>query len=58
MSTGRVTSGPPFGRPLRQSQEAGSGENPFIDPEGYRRFVSQEKGKYLERLAAEKARAR
>lgn len=42
----------------RKRQVAGSDTNPFVDPEGYRRFVEREKGTYLAQLAKEEAAGR
>jgi metallo-beta-lactamase class B len=38
-----------------QRLQAGGAQNPFIDPEGYQRFVNEEERKYLKQLAAEKS---
>jgi hypothetical protein len=35
--------------------KAGAGENPFIDPDGYRRVVKDAEASYLSQLAEEKA---
>ncbi len=34
---------------------AGATSNPFIDPEGYQRFLEEEEGKYLRQLEEERA---
>jgi metallo-beta-lactamase class B len=39
----------------RARQEAGAATNPFLDPEGYRRFVRETKARFEEQLAAERA---
>ena len=38
----------------RARQQAGAATNPFIDPEGYRRFVRQAEAHFEEQLAAER----
>ena len=38
----------------RARQQAGGVGNPFVDPEGYRRFVAQQEENYLKRLAGER----
>ena len=38
-----------------QQLKAGAGRNPFIDPEGYRRFVVEAESTYRKQLAAEKS---
>jgi metallo-beta-lactamase class B len=40
----------------RARQEAGASPNPFIDPEGYRRFVREAEAHFEEQLAAERPR--
>ena len=39
----------------RRKLRVDSGKNPFIDPEGYQRFVQGEENKYLKQVAREKA---
>jgi metallo-beta-lactamase class B len=34
--------------------QASSGENPFIDPEGYRRFIAEAEARFREKLASER----
>jgi metallo-beta-lactamase class B len=34
--------------------QTGMAANPFVDPEGYRRFVDQQEQNYLKRLASER----
>jgi len=38
--------------------KAGAAENPFIDPEGYRRFVEEQEGRYLKQLEEERSASR
>ena len=38
--------------------KAGANPNPFIDPEGYQRFLEQEEGNYLKQLEEERAALR
>ncbi len=38
--------------------KAGANSNPFIDPEGYQRFLEQEEGNYLKQLKEERAALR
>ena len=38
--------------------KAGAAENPFIDPEGYQRFVEEEEGRYLKQLEEERSASR
>ncbi len=38
--------------------KAGATPNPFIDPEGYQRFLKQEEGNYLKQLEEERAALR
>ncbi len=38
--------------------KAGANPNPFIDPEGYQRFLEQEEGNYLKQLKEERAALR
>ena len=41
-----------------QRLKAGGSSNPFIDPQGYQRAVSEAEGRYLKQLASEKASSR
>ncbi len=38
--------------------KAGASENPFIDPDGYRKFVEGEEGRYLQQLKDERSAVR
>jgi metallo-beta-lactamase class B len=39
----------------RKNLDDEAGQNPFIDPEGYRAFVREQEGVYLDQLAEEEA---
>jgi metallo-beta-lactamase class B len=41
-----------------QRLKAGGSANPFIDPQGYQRAISEAEGRYVKQLAAERASAR
>jgi metallo-beta-lactamase class B len=41
-----------------QGLKAGGSPNPFIDPQGYQRAISEAEGRYVKQLAAERASAR
>ncbi|HEY7442829.1 MAG TPA: subclass B3 metallo-beta-lactamase [Vicinamibacterales bacterium] len=41
-----------------QGLKAGGSPNPFIDPQGYQRAISEAEGRYLKQLAAERASSR
>jgi metallo-beta-lactamase class B len=42
----------------RKRQQAGAAQNPFIDPEGYRRVVAEAEDRYLKQLEQERAARR